>query len=25
LIVFFLLAVWGYDPQHGVVKKARQA
>lgn len=25
LIVFFLLAVWGYDPQRGMVKKARQA
>ena len=25
LILFFLLAVWGYDPQHGLVKKARQA
>ncbi|MEZ5453669.1 MAG: ABC transporter permease [Thiothrix sp.] len=25
LIVFFLLAVWGYDPQRGLVRKARQA
>ena len=25
LCVFFLLAVWGYDPQYGLVKKARQA
>jgi hypothetical protein len=24
LILFFLLAVWGYDPQHGMVKKTRQ-
>lgn len=24
LLVFFLLAVWGYDPQYGVVKKARR-
>lgn len=25
LIVFFLAAVWGYDPQYGMVKKTRQA
>ena len=25
LCVFFLLALWGYDPQYGLVKKARQA
>lgn len=24
LLVFFLLAVWGYDPQYGVVRKARR-
>ncbi|MBJ6611352.1 MAG: ABC transporter permease [Candidatus Thiothrix moscowensis] len=25
LMLFFLLAVWGYDPQRGMVKRARQA
>ncbi len=25
LVLFFLLAVWGYDPQRGLVKKVRQA
>lgn len=25
LVLFFLLAVWGYDPQYGMVKKTRQA
>lgn len=25
LLLFFVLAVWGYDPQRGLVKKTRQA
>ncbi len=25
LMLFFILAVWGYDPQRGLVKKTRQA